>query len=142
VRGPVAGAVDQAEYLAGVGQGDDQRVIAPGAVVANVHALLAGTGGGDQAAIHVNLGTLEESVGLLGPNLEPRIVDDIEQGVNVVACEASAEVACGSRVGDASCAQGLEEVLVVAAEFDVLEAGAVAEGVVGDVEDVIGLVVG
>src|SRR4051812_39921472 len=31
---------------------------------------------------------------------------------------------------------------VVAAEFDVLEAGAVAEGVVGDVEDVVGLVVG
>jgi hypothetical protein len=32
--------------------------------------------------------------------------------------------------------------LVVAAEFHVLEAGAVAEGVVGDVEDVVGVVVG
>ena len=57
-------------------------------------------------------------------------------------CEAAAEVAGGSRVGDAAGAEGVEEVLVVAAEFHVLQAGAVTEGVVGDVEDVVGLVVG
>ena len=56
--------------------------------------------------------------------------------------EAAAEVAGGGGVGDAAGAQGVEEDLVVAAQFDVLEAGAVAQGVVGDVEDVVGLVVG
>jgi hypothetical protein len=38
--------------------------------------------------------------------------------------------------------EGVEEVLVLAAQFDVLKAGAVAKGVVGDVEDVVGFVVG
>ena len=56
--------------------------------------------------------------------------------------EAAAEVAGGGGVGDAVGAEGVEEGLVVAAQFDVLEAGAVAQGVVGDVEDVVGLVVG
>ena len=57
-------------------------------------------------------------------------------------CEAAAEVAGGGRIGDAAGAQGVEEDLVVAAQFEVLQAGAVAQGVVGEVEDVIGLVVG
>ena len=56
--------------------------------------------------------------------------------------EAAAEVARGGRIGDAAGAQGIEEDFVVAAQFDVLQAGAVAQGVVGEVEDVIGLVVG
>ena len=45
-------------------------------------------------------------------------------------------------IGDASRTQGIEEGLVVAAQFDVLKAGAVAQSVVGDVEDVVGLVIG
>ena len=56
--------------------------------------------------------------------------------------EAAAEVAGGGRVGDAAGAQGVEEDFVVAAQFEVLQAGAVAQGVVGEVEDVVGLVVG
>ena len=41
VRGPVAAAVDQVQRLGGVGQRDDQRVVAPGPVVGDVHPLLA-----------------------------------------------------------------------------------------------------
>ncbi len=59
-----------------------------------------------------------------------------------VGCEASAEVAGGGGVGDAIGLDGVEEDEVVASQFDVVEASAVAEGVVGEVEDVIGLVVG
>ena len=56
--------------------------------------------------------------------------------------EAPAEVAGGRGVGDAVRAQGIEKGVVVAPQFQVLETGAVAERVVGDVEDVVGLVIG
>jgi hypothetical protein len=60
----------------------------------------------------------------------------------VLACEAAAEVAGGGRVRDAARAQRVEVVVVVPAKFDVLQTGAVAQGVVGEVEDVVGFVVG
>ena len=60
MRGPVAGAVDDADHLAGVGQRDDQRVIAPGPVVGDVDALLAAGAGGDQRAVDVDDGLVEE----------------------------------------------------------------------------------
>src|SRR5271166_6197417 len=56
--------------------------------------------------------------------------------------EAAAEVAGGRRVGEALGTQGVEEDFVLAAEFEVLEAGAVAQGVVGKGQDVGGFVVG
>jgi hypothetical protein len=56
--------------------------------------------------------------------------------------EAPAEVAGGGGIGDAARAQGIEERVVVAPPFEVLETGAVAERVVRDVEDVVGLVIG
>ena len=142
VRGPVAGAVDDAEHLAGVGQRDDQRVIAPGAVVGDVHALLAAGAGGDQGAVDVDDGLVEEVGRLLVPDLDPGLIEDVLEDLDVVGGEAAAEVAGGGGVGDAVGAQGVEEDVVVASQFDVFEAGAVAQGVVGEVEDVIALVIG
>ncbi len=46
------------------------------------------------------------------------------------------------RIGDAPSAEGVEEVDVVAAQFDVLETIAVAQRVISEVEHVIGFVVG
>src|SRR5947209_661292 len=46
------------------------------------------------------------------------------------------------RKREAAGAEGVEEVLVLAAEFEALQAGAVAQGVVGEGEDVVGPVVG
>jgi uncharacterized protein YuzB (UPF0349 family) len=69
-------------------------------------------------------------------------VEEILEGPDVGLGEASAEVAGGGRVGDAAGAQGVEEDLVVAPQFDVLEAGPLAECVIGEVEDVVGLVEG
>ena len=142
VRGAVAGAVDDAEHLAGIGQRDDQRVIAPGAVVGDVDALLAAGAGGDERAVDVEDGLVEEAGGLLLPELDPRLIEDVLEGLDVLGREATAEVAGGGGVGDAVGAEGVEEDDIIASQFDVVEAGAVAEGVVGEVQDVVGLVIG
>ena len=76
------------------------------------------------------------------PDLEPGLIEDILEGLDVVGGEAAAEVAGGGGVGDAVGPEGVEEDEVVASQLDVVEAGAVAEGVVGEVQDVVGLVVG
>ena len=55
--------------------------------------------------------------------------------------EAAAEIAGRGRIGNAAGAEGVEEDFVVAAQFEVLQAGAVAQGVVGEVQHVVGLVI-
>ena len=84
----------------------------------------------------------KKSGGCCLPDLEPGLIEDVLEGLDVVGGEASAEVAGGGGVGDAVGPEGVEEDDVVASQLDVVEAGAVAEGVVGEVQDVIGLVVG
>src|SRR5439155_20567205 len=78
---------------------------------------------------------------LPGPGLRARVIEDIQERVHVLGLEASAEIAGGGGIGDAAGAKGVEEHLVVAAQFDVFQAGAIAQSVVGEVEDVIRLVV-
>ena len=56
--------------------------------------------------------------------------------------EAAAEVARGRRIGNAAGPDGIKEVDVVATHFDIFEVAAVAQRVVSDVENVIGLVIG
>ena len=67
VRRAVAAAVDQEQRLRGVGQRDHQRMIAPGAVVGDVDALLALGVGGDEGAVDVDDRLGEEAGGLLRP---------------------------------------------------------------------------
>src|SRR5262249_18710058 len=69
-------------------------------------------------------------------------VDEVEQGVDVVAAKAAAEVPGSRRVRETAGTQGVQEVLVLAAQLDVLEAGAVTEGVVSEVENVVRFMVG
>jgi hypothetical protein len=99
--------------------------------------LLARAGGAYQRPIHVNQGAVEEGAWLLGPNLEARVIEDIEQRVDVLAGEAPTEIASGRGVGNTPGTKGVEKVLIVTAEFDVLQAGAIAQGVVSEVEDVV-----
>ena len=75
------------------------------------------------------------------PDLEPNLIEDVLEGFNVVESEAPAEIARGGGVGDAVGAEGVEEDDVVAAQFDVVEASAITEGVVSKIENVIGFVV-
>ena len=113
----------------------------PGAVVGDVDALLAAGAGGDEGAVHVEDGLVEELGRLLFPDLDPGPIEDVLEDLDVLRGEAAAEVAGSGRVGDAVGPQGVEEDDVVASQLDVVEAGAVAQGVVGEVQDVVRLVV-
>ena len=141
MRGPVAGAVDQPEHFAGVGQRQHQGVITPGAVVGDVHALFALAAGFHQGAVHVDDGYVEEGGGLLLPDALANLVESRLQGVDVGLGEAAAEVTGSGRVGDTAGAKGIQEIDVVAAQLHVLEVAALAENVVGEVEYVIGLMI-
>ena len=140
VRGPVAAAVDQEQRLGGVGQRDDQRVVAPHPVVGDVHPLLAPAVGGGERPVGVDERLVEEGVGLLLPGPQPGLVEDVHQPLDVGLGEAAAEVPGGGRVGDAFGPEGVEVDLVVAADFEVLQAAAAGQEVVGDVQDVVALV--
>ncbi len=56
--------------------------------------------------------------------------------------EAAAKATGSGGIGDAARAQGIEQRVVVAPQFEGLETGAIAEGVVGQVEDVVRFVIG
>ena len=92
-------------------------------------------------AVHIDGGPIEEGLGLLGPDLTSCLVDGVLEGIDVGLCKSSAEVASGGGIGDSACPESIEECFIVASEFDVLKACAVAERVVCDVENVVGLVV-
>ena len=64
------------------------------------------------------------------------------QGHDVGFGEAAAEIPFGGGVGEPLGVQGVEVNLVVASEFDVLEALAAGEDVEGDVQDMVGFVIG
>jgi hypothetical protein len=110
-------------------------VITPGAVVGDVDALLATGAGGDEGTINIEDGLVEEVGRLLFPDLDPGLIEDVLECLDVVGGEAPAEVTRGGRVGDAVGAQGVEEDDVVAPQFDVVEAGAVAQRVSPDYSD-------
>src|SRR6266446_4276418 len=55
VAGAIARPIDDAQDFTRVGQADDQRMIAPRAVVRDVHAVLAFAGGCDESAVSVDL---------------------------------------------------------------------------------------
>jgi hypothetical protein len=72
---------------------------------------------------------------LLAPDFDPRLIEDILKGLDVLDGEASAEVAGGGGLGDAVGPEGVEEDDIVAPQFDIVEAGASTDCVVGEVEE-------
>ena len=142
VAGPVAGPIDHVQRLARVGQGNHQRMITPLALVVDLHALLALAGGLDHRAVGVDNGFLEERRGLLPPDLQPRGIEHLLQAVDVRRVEAAAEVAGRGGIGNAAGAEGIQVGRVMAAEFQVLQARASGQKIVGDVEHVVAVVVG
>jgi hypothetical protein len=68
-------------------------------------------------------------------------VFNIHQADNVVFFEPSQKISGRSRIGDNFGSQRIEVSLIVSPQIDVLQAGAAGNGVVGDVKNVIGLVV-
>jgi hypothetical protein len=121
---------------------NQQGLITPVAVVVDVDALLALGIGRDVGAVGVEESLLEELVGLLSPDAEATAVDDVHQGLDVGWCEATAEITLGGGVGNSLGAQGVEIDLVVAPQFKVFDPLATSEDVEGDVQDMVGFVVG
>jgi hypothetical protein len=137
----VARPIDETHDFAGVGERDEQRMIPPHTLVIDADALFVFGVGRHHGAVRVEDGAVKKATGLLPPDADANVVIYVLEGVDVGDIETSAEVTCGSGIGDALSPEGVEEVDVIAAKFDVLEAIAIAEGVVGEVEDVVGFVV-
>jgi hypothetical protein len=138
VRWAIAAAIDEAQDLAGVGQRDDQGMVTPDAVIGDVHAEFALTCGGHERAVGVEDGQVKEAGGLVSPDADANIVIDILQGIDVGLGEAPAEVARCGWIRDALSAKCVEVIDIVASQFDVLQTIAVAQGVGGEVEHVVG----
>jgi hypothetical protein len=102
VAGAVAGTVYHIQRFGGVGQREQQRVVAPLALMIDVHALLALARGLDHRAVGLDNRLLEKRLRLLSPDLQPRSVEDLHQADDVVYLEAAAEVAHRGRVGNAT----------------------------------------
>src|SRR4029077_10563727 len=70
------------------------------------------------------------------------LVGGVHQRQDIAVGEAATEVSLGGGIRDALGAEGVEEDLVVAPQLDVLDALPSGEDVEGDVQDVVGLVIG
>ncbi len=117
-------------------------MIAPGAIVGDVHAFFALAGGFDEGAIAVEDGFVEELGRLPLPDFEANFVNGVAEIADIGFGEAAAEIASGAGTGDAGRVESIEVDGVVAAQFKILDAGAAAHDVVGNIEDMIGLVIG
>ena len=112
------------------------------AVVGEIHPLLALGITGHDAAVGLDDRLAEELGGLLGPDPQPHLIDRVHQGEDIGLGEAAAEVPFGGRVRDAFGPEGIEVDLVIAPQLEVLEVPAAGEEIEGDVQDMVGFVVG
>ena len=142
VRRPIAGAIEQGHDLGGIGQRDDERMITPGAVEGDVHAFLARTRGFDEGAVAIEDGFVEELGRLPLPDLDADFVDGMQESADVAGVEAAAEITGGGGIRNAPGAEGVEIDGVIAAEFEILEGDAAAQRIIGEIEDMIGFVIG
>jgi hypothetical protein len=84
----------------------------------------------------------EKVRGLVGPDFQAGVIADVLEGVDVLGAKAPAEIAGRGGVGNAAGSQGVQEDFILAAEFDVLQTRAIAQGVISNIEDAIRFVVG
>ena len=117
-------------------------MVAPEALVRQVHAFFASARGGGDRAIGLENGVLEEGLGLLLPDEQAFFVDDMLKRGDVLDGETAEEITSGGGIGDTLCAKGVQIVFIVAEQFEILEAGAADEDVVGEGKDMVGVMVG
>ena len=116
-------------------------MIAPLALVVDVHALFALAAGLDHRAIGLDDGFVEKGVRLLTPDLPPRGVEDFLQEFDRTTVEATAEIARRRWVRDAAGAQRVEVCFVMAQQLQMLQTRSPGQQVVSHVQHVIRLVV-
>ena len=141
VRGTVATAIEQVQRLGGVGQRDEQGLIAPVPFVVDVDALLTLGVGRNHRAIGIDDRFVEELGRLLGPDAQPRPINEIHQVQDVGYREAAAEIADRGRVWDTLGSDRIEVDHIVAPQFQVFDALAADKDIEGDVQDMVGVVV-
>ena len=117
-------------------------MVSPLPFVGDVHALFALSGRLGLGAVAVDDGQIEKRLRLPTPDPDVNLVDGLHEGLYMVCLETPAEVAGRGGVRDSLRPEGVGKDFVVAAQFDMFQALAAAEEVVGDVEHVIGFVVG
>src|SRR5208282_1573269 len=140
--GSISRTVEHTEDFAGVGQAEHQRVIAPSAVVSNVHASLALARRFNEKAIHVQNCLLEEGRWLAAPHFDPRGVDNVQQRLNAIGRKPPTEISGRRWIGEATGPQGIEQDFIVAEQFQVLQTGTATQGQVSQGEYVVRFVVG
>lgn len=88
----------------------------------NFPALLARPGRGRERSIHVDDRRVEEFLGRSLPDVEPRLVDRLQQLPHVARAEPSAVIPRRGRIGNRIGADGVKERLVIASPLNVLRA--------------------
>ena len=83
-------------------------MIAPGAVVGDIHADLALAGSRDQHAIHVDVCFVEKRRWLPRPHTLANVIEDVDERMHIVGPKTSAEIAGRGRIGDALRVEGVE----------------------------------
>src|SRR6478609_3302045 len=101
----VTATVYQIEHLVGVGQGEDQRGIAPNPFVGKGHAAFAFPESRRNRAVGVDKGLSQKAPRLLSPNPLSHRVGDLHQIEDVGLLKATGEVPAGGRVRNALGAQ-------------------------------------
>ena len=110
-------------------------------MIVDVDALLALGSGLDHRAVGFDVRDGEELRGLLLPDFQTRHVEGCLQGGEVFARKTPAEVACRGGIGNSLGAQEIQIGFVLPPQLEVFQALRSAQPVVGQVQDVVRLVV-
>ena len=97
----VTATVYQIEHLVGVGQGEDQRGIAPNPFVGKGHAAFAFPESRRNRAVGVDKGLCQKAPGLLSPNPLSHRVGDLHQIEDIALLKATGEVPAGGGIRNA-----------------------------------------
>ena len=138
----VAGTVDQIEHFVGVRQGDGKRCITPNPFVRKGHATLALPESRRNCAVRIDKGLSQKAPRLLSPNPLSHRVGDLHQIENVDLLKATGEVPAGGRVRNALSAQTIEEGLIIAPQFNILQPHSLQQRIVSQIQDMVALMIG
>jgi hypothetical protein len=138
VRGAIASAIDEEQWLARVSEGHEERVVSPDAREGEIHALLALARRGNERAVRVDARRAPRDAAAT-PHAGAHLVDRVHQAPHRRLVEAPEIVAGRGGVRNRSCPERVEERGIVTSELDVFQHLAAAEQIERDVEDVIGI---
>ena len=112
-------------------------MVAPLAFVVDVDALFALAVGFHHRAVSIDDRFVEECLGLLAPDLQPRGIEHFQQGEDRPRRKPPAEVAGRGGIGNPPRAERVQVDFVVTPQFQMFQAGAAGQQVVGHVQHVV-----